>query len=76
MLRSPDPPDGFIVIPNVTEWHSATVFYWSDAFGKPTWVERHRLTVRPGETWESAFKHQFGLKPDPREQAFVPAGMY
>jgi hypothetical protein len=71
------PPKGFINVPNSTSWHSAIVFYNSTAFGdSPVWVERHRLTVKPGEVWQEAFKRQFGIRPEPRETAFVPAGMY
>ncbi len=70
-------PSGFISVPNSTTWHSATVFYSSLAFAdRPVWVERHRVTIKPGETFEAAFVRQFGIRPDSRERAFVPAGLY
>jgi hypothetical protein len=72
-----EPPKGFIHIPDSKAWHAATVFYASTAFSdRVQWVERHKVTVKPGETWQEAFKRQFGVKPDPREIAFVPAGLY
>ena len=71
------PPSGFIPVPDSNQWHSARVFYASDAFGSEVrWVERHRLTIKPGETFEVAFKREFGCRPEPREKAFVPVGLY
>jgi hypothetical protein len=70
-------PNGFIEVPDQKSYHAATIFYWSDAFdGGPVWVERHRLTIQPGETWTEAFKRRFGIRPEPREKAFVPKGLY
>ena len=76
-MSSLSPPDGFIRVPDKKSWHAATVFYRSSAFSEEdVWVERHSLTIKPGESWREAFKRQFGIRPEPREEAFVPAGLY
>lgn len=72
------PPNGWMPVPETRQWHVAVVFYLSNAFGeRDNWVRgRGQLTIRPGETWQAAYKREFGESPKGIEQAFVSKKWY
>lgn len=63
--------DFIAIVKPVDNWTTGHVYSRTELFGNAKWFNHSiMLSIKPGESWESAYMRQRGCSPEPRMQCF------